>query len=303
MNLHLCLLALQVGVDGNESATNDILDELSPSVSATLSSIDLLMLNSSKRSGNKSLGDVSDSDWELESPSPRYRGQFSLPGGGGGELVKSDSISSVSSQSTFSGEQFSPATAHHLMMTQQQQRSTTTTTVTSSLLADNMTSLFGGAGGGGDHLDGAGGDAVSPQTLQAIRQQMAVSLQRMRELEEQVKAIPVLQVRISVLKEEKRLLMLQLKAKSNKLNMRSIGTGDASVDAPDFGGGGFGGRTSSHFAHHMNINLTSQMNGGGGGAGGDIYRPPMRSVGVGDFSVTENALIESGLGGVGLGPG
>ncbi|GAB6032886.1 hypothetical protein CHUAL_012084 [Chamberlinius hualienensis] len=57
---------------------------------------------------------------------------------------------------------------------------------------------------------------VSPLLLQNIRQQMAVSLQRMKELEEQAKAVPVLQVKLAVLKEEKRLLMLQLKAKDKQ---------------------------------------------------------------------------------------
>ena len=51
----------------------------------------------------------------------------------------------------------------------------------------------------------------------------------------QVKCIPVLQTRLSVLKEEKRLLELQLKAKSTKPPMRSIGSGsNAPYDAiPD----------------------------------------------------------------------
>lgn len=40
---------------------------------------------------------------------------------------------------------------------------------------------------------------ISAATLQAIREQMAASLQRMHELEEQVKAIPVLQVFIQLI--------------------------------------------------------------------------------------------------------
>lgn len=54
---------------------------------------------------------------------------------------------------------------------------------------------------------GCGNSSLSTGTLQNIREQMAVSLERMRELEEQVKAIPMLQVQLSVLKEEKRNLL------------------------------------------------------------------------------------------------
>ncbi|XP_066998159.2 KN motif and ankyrin repeat domain-containing protein 2 isoform X2 [Anabrus simplex] len=58
---------------------------------------------------------------------------------------------------------------------------------------------------------GSAASGVSTGTLQTIREQMAVSLERMRELEEQVKLIPVLQVQLAVLKEEKRKLLLQQK--------------------------------------------------------------------------------------------
>ncbi|XP_067425294.1 KN motif and ankyrin repeat domain-containing protein 1 isoform X3 [Emydura macquarii macquarii] len=53
---------------------------------------------------------------------------------------------------------------------------------------------------------------VSPMHLQHIREQMAVALKRLKELEEQVKTIPVLQVKISVLQEEKRQMMAELKS-------------------------------------------------------------------------------------------
>ncbi|XP_025109969.1 uncharacterized protein LOC112573633 isoform X4 [Pomacea canaliculata] len=79
---------------------------------------------------------------------------------------------------------------------------------------------------------------ISKASLAAIREAMAVSLQRLRDLEEQVKAIPILQVRISVLKEEKRLLALQVKAKSGvgaaaPPSVRSVGVGEDTVDASD----------------------------------------------------------------------
>lgn len=57
--------------------------------------------------------------------------------------------------------------------------------------------------------------------LQNIRQQIARSLERMRELEEEVKMIPVLQVQLSVLQEEKRKMLLHLKTR-----------GDAHAHAP-----------------------------------------------------------------------
>ncbi|XP_027683650.2 KN motif and ankyrin repeat domain-containing protein 1 isoform X1 [Chelonia mydas] len=53
---------------------------------------------------------------------------------------------------------------------------------------------------------------VSPVHLQHIREQMAVALKRLKELEEQVKTIPVLQVKISVLQEEKRQMMAERKS-------------------------------------------------------------------------------------------
>lgn len=42
------------------------------------------------------------------------------------------------------------------------------------------------------------GSEVSTGALQNIREQMALSLKRMRDLEEQVKLVPVLQVRVTI---------------------------------------------------------------------------------------------------------
>lgn len=53
---------------------------------------------------------------------------------------------------------------------------------------------------------------VSPLHLQQIREQMVVALKRLKELEEQVKTIPILQVKIAVLQEEKRQLAAQSKS-------------------------------------------------------------------------------------------
>ena len=54
---------------------------------------------------------------------------------------------------------------------------------------------------------------------------MARSLSKLREYEKQVEAIPVMQVKLSVLKEEKRLLMLQLKQRELQMR-RNNGGGD-----------------------------------------------------------------------------
>ncbi|XP_052448179.1 KN motif and ankyrin repeat domain-containing protein 1 isoform X1 [Carassius gibelio] len=64
---------------------------------------------------------------------------------------------------------------------------------------------------------------VSPLHLQYIREQMVVALKRLKELEEQVKTIPILQVKISVLQEEKRQLVSQMK--NSKVAGQSLGEG------------------------------------------------------------------------------
>ncbi|XP_066566700.1 KN motif and ankyrin repeat domain-containing protein 1a isoform X2 [Amia ocellicauda] len=75
---------------------------------------------------------------------------------------------------------------------------------------------------------------VSPMHLQHIREQMVVALKRLKELEEQVKTIPVLQVKISVLQEEKRQLVSQMKNQkptnqyvSSTFRKRSYSAGNA----------------------------------------------------------------------------
>ncbi|XP_041033055.1 KN motif and ankyrin repeat domain-containing protein 2 isoform X2 [Carcharodon carcharias] len=71
----------------------------------------------------------------------------------------------------------------------------------------------------------------NPTHLHNIREQMAVALRRLRELEDQVKIVPVLQVKISVLQEEKRQLSVQLK--SQKFLGHSMGFGpQKSLTAP-----------------------------------------------------------------------
>ncbi|XP_054615462.1 KN motif and ankyrin repeat domain-containing protein 2 [Dunckerocampus dactyliophorus] len=71
-------------------------------------------------------------------------------------------------------------------------------------------------GGGGTFTPVSSGLSTpvtpTPAHLQHVREQMAAALRKIRDLEEQVKTIPVLQVKISVLQEEKRQLSVQLKS-------------------------------------------------------------------------------------------
>lgn len=66
---------------------------------------------------------------------------------------------------------------------------------------------------------------------------MAVALKRLRQLEEQVKMIPVLQVKISVLQEEKRQLSVQLKSQKYLghpgLNTKSKTRGELYIEIPE----------------------------------------------------------------------
>lgn len=82
-------------------------------------------------------------------------------------------------------------------------------------------------GGGGSFTPISSGLSTpvspTPAHLQHVREQMAVALRKIRELEEQVKTIPVLQVKISVLQEEKRQLSVQLK--SQKFLGHTLGFG------------------------------------------------------------------------------
>lgn len=77
----------------------------------------------------------------------------------------------------------------------------------------------------------------TPVHLQHVREQMAVALKRLRHLEEQVKMIPVLQVKISVLQEEKRQLSVQLKSQKYLghpgVNTKSKTRGELYIEIPE----------------------------------------------------------------------
>lgn len=96
-------------------------------------------------------------------------------------------------------------------------------------------------GGGGSFTPVSSGLSTpvtpTPAHLQHVREQMAAALRKIKELEEQVKTIPVLQVKISVLQEEKRQLSVQLK--SQKFLGHTLGfsrnrpRGELYIDIPE----------------------------------------------------------------------
>ncbi|XP_041358194.1 uncharacterized protein LOC121375047 isoform X2 [Gigantopelta aegis] len=236
-------------VEYEQSSTHKILDDIDSNVDATIASIDYMM-TSAKKSRNIS----SDSDDSPLSPNiPRYS-TFPLnqtPNGDESSHLatslstsgRSDSMSSLSSVSTVSSENPQGTLMSHGQIGRQTVTTTATAevfgsttkyhTVTSAQIAATLATHMPQQTEGNTSPHGSTTN-ISKTSLHAIREAMAMSLQRMRELEEQVKAIPILQVRISVLKEEKRLLMLQHRAKSSALkpNTRSIGTGQDLVLPP-----------------------------------------------------------------------
>ncbi|XP_074643950.1 uncharacterized protein LOC141900804 isoform X3 [Tubulanus polymorphus] len=190
----------------DESATKEILAEIDSSVDAALSSIDTMFAPGPKKSKP-----VSDADFSQ----PRQ------------SHSRSESISSLSSVEYDRSPVFPSQTFGHFSSTHETQNDSTHH-ITSQQIAANMASCF--RSDSPTNSDASTQSQVTPQQLQNIREQMAVSLKRLRELEDQVKAIPLLQVRISVLKEEKRIMMLQLEAKNKRPPTRTLGVGDGSVD-------------------------------------------------------------------------
>ncbi|RVE69680.1 hypothetical protein OJAV_G00080450 [Oryzias javanicus] len=116
-----------------------------------------------------------------------------------------------------------------------------------SSVAGSNTSLssahsFNRAHGGGGSVTNLSSGLSTPVTptpahLQHVREQMAAALRKIKELEEQVKTIPVLQVKISVLQEEKRQLSVQLKSQKflgHTLGFsRSRPRGELYIDIPE----------------------------------------------------------------------
>ena len=100
----------------------------------------------------------------------------------------------------------------------------TSTTVTSTEIADKFTGLMSGAESPivGDQPPEHATSAISPEILQAIREQMAVSLQRMRELEDQVRVVPLMEDQISTLRAENKRLYHLLSRLTENERARSV---------------------------------------------------------------------------------
>ncbi|XP_073525473.1 KN motif and ankyrin repeat domain-containing protein 1-like [Phyllobates terribilis] len=99
---------------------------------------------------------------------------------------------------------------------------------------------------------------VSPMHLQHIREQMAVALKRLKELEEQVKTIPILQVKISVLQEEKRHLMSGIK--NQKVSTQNDATGFRKRSYSAGNAAGFElSRTTVKTGGELHIDLEEEM--------------------------------------------
>ena len=205
-----------------------------------------------------------------------------------------DSVSSSSSVSTVSSEQVVGHRTNSFTTQGMEPASTQTrpqwdprqaASVSSETLATTMASHFPQQKADGSESPSSPmspNTTISKASLAALREAMSVSLQRLRDLEEQVKAIPILQVRISVLKEEKRLLALQLKAKSGgaKPNTRSVGIGEGIADSP----------CSPSLRAHVYSSASSS------GAPPTVPKPSrVRSVGVGVHSVVEPYLLQPDL--------
>ncbi|KAH1176552.1 KN motif and ankyrin repeat domain-containing protein 2 isoform X2 [Mauremys mutica] len=148
---------------------------------------------------------------------------------------------------------------------------------TSSLVGGQPPGRLNGSQAGFTPLSSGLSTPVSPSPghLQHVREQMAVALKKLRQLEEQVKIIPVLQVKISVLQEEKRQLSVQLKSQKFLGHPGGFGKGK--------------GRSELYIEIPEEEGVPSPLGGSGGGTEGSapLSPPPaaerreVRSVGVG----------------------
>ncbi len=192
-------------VEQEDNTSKAFLEQIDSSVNQTLSSIDYLMMSGGgkkrKYGGGGAAGvgvsDSEDTEDDLDGPSPRARLR--------GDKYRTEaelfldaqqrvgSTSSLSSHGTFSSEQYGS-----LSSSQSNQYAPRTFHLTSAQLAGQMATLLPSDGHHDTSGDSTQYSTISPDQLAAIREQMAVSLQRMRELEEQVKTIPVLQVHLYV---------------------------------------------------------------------------------------------------------
>ncbi|GFQ86584.1 KN motif and ankyrin repeat domain-containing protein 2 [Trichonephila clavata] len=194
--------------DGLENAMLDFEDTWQKSLKKSCSSSDILTkkngLSSIYSKFNKTLDDQKNTNFIQPS--------------------RSSSTSSVSSQSTAISSTSMPITSDIL------QSYTTSEQMTSSidvLCKPRVNSPYQSVG-------------INKIVLSSIREQMASSLQRMKELEDQVKTIPILQVKLYALAEEKKSLLNQLNVKQS----------------------GFTAEKSSEYQHHLENQLKRLENEG-----------------------------------------
>lgn len=238
-NVNVQATAFLKNIEYKDSATNKVLEEIDSSVDQTLHSIDSMMYTTKAHSqlvsSDDDISPSSNQNFNTFPMSKSYKSQnvedevitrdFSLR-----ELARSDSKESLSSISTMASDTYNLVPVKVTGFAQMTGGGSTSennsrfTHITTEELEYTMAT----------HLptEESTTTNISKSSVETVRKTMESSLQRIRELEEQVKAIPVLQVRISVLKEEKRLLMLQQKARNQKLNTRTIGVGESPVIPP-----------------------------------------------------------------------
>ena len=210
-----------------ESTTNRLLDEIDTSVDATLTSIETMMKNSKNSQTTKKFNTFPKKvGKQVAQDLQTYNETFTASLSKNDRMDSSNSLSSVS---TDTSEYY--LTPQPQAYTTKETTTSRTTNMTSQQLAETIATLLpveDAAAAGHSNTTN-----ISKDSLHAMREAMAVSLQRMKKLEEQVKAIPVLQVRISVLKEEKRLLGLQQMQAQQKPAVRSVGINtDKPVETP-----------------------------------------------------------------------
>ncbi|XP_076000253.1 KN motif and ankyrin repeat domain-containing protein 2 [Genypterus blacodes] len=164
-------------------------------------------------------------------------------------------------------------------------------------------------GGGGSFTPMSSGLSTpvspTPAHLQHVREQMAAALRKIKELEEQVKTIPVLQVKISVLQEEKRQLSVQLK--SQKFLGHTLGfsrgrsRGELYIDIPEEEGSA-GAKSANKAAGPLSPTDASKQDSGCeiedtvivGGARPDGKRE-VRTIGVGPEDQSGNSQVGVGV--------
>ncbi|GFN95103.1 KN motif and ankyrin repeat domain-containing protein 1 [Plakobranchus ocellatus] len=232
-------------VNYERSATHRILSHIDNSVGSTIANID--------GRGDHRFASTSDSEdaYSPHSPHRRFMDESGNMAPSFSTSGRTDSMSSLSSVSTVSSDAAMMYQAQLYQQQQQQHYQHSLTQKTTTKVVENPVLEMGTAEMRHYSTSSSAqlmevplrtpptpppraSPDVNQMSLQSVREAMAVSLQRLRELEEQVKTIPILQVRISVLKEEKRLLNLQLKAsKASSRSVaatRSIGVSEDRVD-------------------------------------------------------------------------